>query len=113
MALREGSEVWVFSTDSYAWTEPLPGAVTQVGTMPAGREWACLQLPDERMMVVAGHRSLILRPPDQGSPTHVDVYPPTPVGALEETLAENPDHWWELYVSAAEANRAARTVGGS
>lgn len=36
MALHRGEEFWVFSTDSYAWTEPLRGQVMESGATSAG-----------------------------------------------------------------------------
>jgi len=108
--LHEYTEVWVFSTDSYAWTEPLRGKVTDTGTTSIGREWARITLPDERQVLVAGHRDLLLRRPEPGRPTYIDVYRSLPSAALDEALASNPDQWCELYASEGEAVRVAKTV---
>jgi len=111
--LNEDTEIWIFSTDSYAWTEPLRGKVTETGTTLAGREWARVTLPDERQVIVAGHRDLLLREPEPGRPTYIDVYRSLPPAALNEVLAGNPDQWCELYASEGEAIWAAETVRDS
>jgi len=111
--LHQNTEVWIFSTDSYAWTEPLRGKVTDTGTTSAGREWARITLPDERQVIVAGHRDLLLRRPEPDRPTYIDVYRPLSPAALNEALASNPDQWCELYASEGEAVRAAETVRGA
>ena|GEM_PF-4474990 len=108
--LHQDAEVWVFSADSYAWTKPLKGKVTDTGTTLAGREWARITLADERQVIAAGHRDLLLRRPEPGRPTYIDVYRPLPPTALGEALASNPDEWCELYASEEEAVRVAETV---
>lgn len=94
----------MFSTDSYSWTHPVAVTVTEVGRTPAGRDYAVLQLADDRSLVVAGHASMTLEAPRRGKKTPVDVYLDVVPG---REMPRNPAEWAELYVDAEEAERAA------
>jgi hypothetical protein len=106
LVLVAGTELWVFSRDSYAWEAPVQGHVVESGGEVAReREWALLALSDDRRIVVWGHRDMLLAPPTPESPTLVDSWE-----SVKGQPTGNPDQWLELYAAYDEAEAAAASV---